>query len=46
MFAVVWHFWIAPILAAGAIFTILAIVVGYLKSVTAMQYPKGKQKRQ
>ena len=39
MFSVVWHFWIAPFLVAGAILTIVAIVGGYLKTVTSKQYP-------
>ena len=45
MFAVVWHFWIAPILVVGAILTIVAIVAGYLGSVTAKQYPPRNQRK-
>ena len=45
MFAVVWHFWIAPILVIGAILTIGAIVAGYLGTVTAKQYPPRSQRK-
>ena len=45
MFSVVWHFWIAPFLVAGAILTIVAIVGGYLKAVTSKQYPPRGSKR-
>ena len=47
MISVVWHFWIAPFLVVGAILTVLAIIGGYLKSVTSKQYPpRGSQKQQ
>ena len=46
MLAVVWHFWIAPILTVGAVLAILAVVGGYIMNVTAKQYPRGKQKQQ
>mgnify|MGYP001818753232 CR=1 FL=1 len=47
MVAVVWHFWIAPFLVIGAILAIVGIVAGYLKFVTALQYPpRGRQKNQ
>jgi len=46
MFAVVWTFWIAPILVGAAIFAILGVVAGYLFTVTSKQYPRGKQKNQ
>lgn len=45
MIAVVWHFWIAPILVAGAILTIGAIVAGYLGTVTSKQYPPRSQRK-
>ena len=38
--AVVWHYWIAVPLAAGAVLTALAIVFGYLKRVQAAKYPR------
>lgn len=46
MFAVVWTFWIAPLLVGGTIFAILSIIAGYLFTVTSKQYPRGKQKKQ
>ncbi len=46
MFAVVWTFWIAPFLVAGAILTIVAVVGGYLYSVTSKQYPPRGQRKQ
>jgi len=45
MFSVVWTFWIAPILVAGTIFLIVAVVGGYLSQVTAKQYPNRKQRK-
>jgi uncharacterized membrane protein YpjA len=35
----VWHFWIAVPLVAGAIFFILAVIVGYLVNVVKPKYP-------
>ena len=46
MFAVVWTFWIAPVLVAGTILALLAVVGGYLYSVTSKQYPSRKQRQQ
>lgn len=46
MFAVVWTFWIAPILVGGTILALLAIIAGYLFTVTSKQYPGRKQKKQ
>ena len=46
MLAVVWHFWIAPFLAVGAILAVVAVIGGYIANVTAKQYPRGKQKQQ
>jgi len=40
MFAVVWHFWIAPVLAAATLLAIAASVVGYLQQVTRQRYPR------
>lgn len=45
MFSVVWTFWIAPFLVLGTILLLVAIVGGYLKSVTAKQYPNRKQRK-
>jgi hypothetical protein len=38
--AVVWHFWIAVALVAGAIGLVLAIGVMYLKKVEMPRYPR------
>jgi len=38
--AVVWHFWIAPVLAGSAILAVVASVVGYLQQVTFKRYPR------
>jgi hypothetical protein len=46
MFAVVWTFWIAPALVIGTLGALLAIVGGYLYTVTAKQYPSRKQRKQ
>jgi hypothetical protein len=46
MFAVVWTFWIAPILVGGTILALVAVIAGYLLTVTSKQYPRGKQKKQ
>lgn len=38
--AVVWHFWIAPVLVIGTLLAIVASVVGYLQQVTYKRYPR------
>ncbi len=38
--AVVWHWWIAPVLVVGALAAIGASVVGYLQQVTYKRYPR------
>ncbi len=38
--AVVWHYWIAVPLAVGAVLTAIAVVVGYLKRVQSVKYPR------
>jgi hypothetical protein len=40
---VVWHYWIGVALFAGAVLTVLAVVVGYLVKVQSPQYPKRQQ---
>ena len=45
MFAVVWTFWIAPILVGGTILAIVAVIAGYFFTVTSKQYPRGKQNK-
>lgn len=36
----VWHWWIAVLLVPGAILAVLATVVGYLRKVESIKYPK------
>jgi hypothetical protein len=38
--AVVWHYWIAVPLAAGAILAVIATVAGYFVKVSSQRYPK------
>ncbi len=38
--AVVWHFWIAPVIAVSAVLAVIASVVGYLQQVTYKRYPR------
>lgn len=38
--AVVWHFWIAPVLVGACVLAVLASVVGYLQQVTYKRYPR------
>jgi len=38
--AVVWHFWIAPILAIACIAAVVFTVIGYLSQVTYKRYPR------
>lgn len=43
MLAVVWHFWIAPILVGSGVLLIIATIVGYLNKVSKPRYaPKKK----
>ena len=35
-----WHFWIAPLLTAGAVMLVLSLVVGYLVKVVGPRYPR------
>jgi hypothetical protein len=39
LFAVVWHYWIAVPLVAGALLLLALTVVGYLKNVVGPRYP-------
>jgi hypothetical protein len=42
MLAVVWHYWIGVALTLGVVVTVIAMAVGYLKSVESTRYPKGR----
>lgn len=38
--AVVWHFWIAPILVLTVVVMLVATLIGYLRKVSAPRYPR------
>lgn len=40
MLAVVWHFWIAPVLAVACILAVVATIIGYLQQVEYKRYPR------
>jgi hypothetical protein len=42
MLAVIWHYWISVVLIVGAIGTVVAMIVGYLRTVESTRYPKGR----
>jgi len=44
MIAVLWHWWIAPVLVLGTIGLLVATVAGYLSKVTAPKYAKKTKK--
>lgn len=39
--AKVWHYWIAPALVIGAIFAVIATIIGYFVKVQRPKYPRG-----
>ena len=41
----IWFWWIAVLLVAVGILTVIALVIGYLKNVTAMRYPSRKHQQ-
>ena len=41
----IWHWWIGVILALTGVGAVLGLVVGYLKSVTALKHPLGRKQR-
>lgn len=43
--AEIWYWWIGVILTAVAVLTVIGLVAGYLKSVTAAKYPNRKQQQ-
>jgi hypothetical protein len=43
--AEIWHWWIGVILVFVGILAAISLVVGYLKNVTAKQYPNRRQRR-
>lgn len=42
MLGVIWHYWVGVAIALGALATVAALVVGYLRSVESTRYPKGR----
>jgi hypothetical protein len=40
MLALIWHYWLGVALALGALATVAALVVGYLRSVESTRYPR------
>ncbi|HEY4331877.1 MAG TPA: hypothetical protein VGM78_04885 [Ilumatobacteraceae bacterium] len=46
MLAIIFHYWLGLILLfAGGLVAVL-LVLGYLKTVTAMKYPNGRRRRE
>jgi hypothetical protein len=44
--AVIFHFWLGLILVLSGGLVAVALIGGYLKTVTAAKYPHGRQKRE
>lgn len=44
--AVIFHFWLGLILVLSGGLVAVALIGGYLKTVTAAKYPNGRQKRE
>jgi hypothetical protein len=40
--AVVWTWWISLPLVAGGVLAIVATILGYLKKVSSLKYPKNR----
>jgi len=38
--AVVWHFWIAPILVLTVVAVLVATMIGYWRKVSSPRYPR------
>jgi hypothetical protein len=45
MIAEIWHWWIGVLLTLASVLAVVALVGGYLKFVTAKQYPSKRQRR-
>lgn len=45
MISVIFHWWLGLILAAVGGLAVVGLVAGYLKSVVAPQYPRGRARR-
>jgi hypothetical protein len=42
----IWHWWIGVVLTVVGVLTVLMLVVGYLKGVTAQRYPNRRQREE
>jgi formate-dependent nitrite reductase membrane component NrfD len=42
----IWHWWIGVLLTLACAAGVVAMVAGYLKSVTSKQYPGKRQRRE
>jgi hypothetical protein len=42
--AEIWHWWIGVVLLAAGVGSVLALVGGYLKSVSSQRYPTKRQR--
>jgi hypothetical protein len=42
----IWHWWIGVVLTVVGVLTVLMLVVGYLKGVTAQRYPNRHQREE
>jgi hypothetical protein len=40
MLALIWHYWLGVAITLGAVATVVALVVGYLRSVESARYPR------
>jgi hypothetical protein len=41
----IWHWWIGVILTVVGVLTVVMLVAGYLKQVTATRYPNRRQQQ-
>ena len=41
--AEIWFWWMAVVLAAVGVLSVIALIFGYLKNVTALKYPNRRQ---
>lgn len=46
MTAVIFHYWLGVILLAVAILSVVGVIGGYLKKVTAMQHPSKRNREE
>ena len=45
LMAVVWHWWIAPLLVAMTVLAIIVTIAGYFKAVHGRRYPPRGRER-